>query len=386
MTTPELPVARTCPFAPPELHPRLREHEPVARVRTPSGRSAWFVTRYSDVRTVLSDPRFSSDRAKPGFPSLSAGQTGESMRTMLGMDAAEHQAARGAVLGEFTLRRVAALRPRIQEIVDGLVDDILAAGGPVDLVEKLALPVPSLMICELLGVPYADHGFFQESTATLFARETPAEVSAAAFDRLYGYLGELVKVKETEPGDDLLSRRISTGTHDHTYLVGLAFLLLAAGHETTANMISLGVVGLLQNPPAALPPSAVPDAVEELLRYFSITDTVPLRIAVEDVEVAGVTVKAGDGVLPSLYAANWDPAAFSSPSELDLTRGARHHVAFGFGPHQCLGQNLARAELQIVFETLFRRIPTLRLAVSVDDLAGKEKASVYGLRRLPVSW
>ena len=343
---------------------------------------------------MLSDPRFSSDRAKPGFPRLSRGNDKEPVRTMLGMDAEEHRAARGAVLGEFTLRRVNALRPRIQEIVDGLIDDLLAAGHPADLVTSLALPVPSLLMCEQLGVPYVDHAFFQENTAKLFGRETPPEETAATYARLHRYFDELVTAKEAVPSDDLLGRQITesraAGTYDHAYLVGLAFLLLAAGHESTANMISVGVLGLLENPRQlqliTVEPGKTPVAVEELLRFFSITDTVPLRVAVADVDLGGVLIKAGEGVLPSLYAANWDRSVFDSPDVLDVERSARHHVAFGFGSHQCLGQNLARAELEIVFETLFRRIPGLKLDADVDEIPIKEKASVYGLHRLPVTW
>ncbi|WP_433284414.1 cytochrome P450 [Pseudonocardia sp. CA-142604] len=394
MSTPELPVARTCPFTQPELHARSSDEEPVTRVRLPNGSRAWFVTRYEDVRTVLSDPRFSSDREKPGFPRLSRGNDKEPVRTMLGMDAEEHRAARGGVLGEFTLRRVNALRPRIQEIVDGLIDDLLAASHPADLVPSLALPVPSLLICEQLGVPYVDHAFFQENTEKLFSRETPPEETAATYARLHRYFDELITAKEAAPSDDLLGRQITesraAGTYDHAYLVGLAFLLLAAGHESTANMISVGVLGLLENPRQlrliAADQGKTPVAVEELLRFFSITDTVPLRVALADVELGGVLIKAGEGVLPSLYAANWDRSVFDSPDVLDVERGARHHVAFGYGPHQCLGQNLARAELEIVFETLFRRIPGLKLAVDVDEIPTKEKASVYGLYRLPVTW
>ncbi|MFI5606193.1 cytochrome P450 [Amycolatopsis sp. NPDC051903] len=394
----ELPVARKCPFAPPEEYTQIREEQPITRVRIPDGKQAWVVSRHEDVRTVLNDRRFSSDRFNENFPVLVKGgnvfRRSNAERTMITMDAPEHGPARKAVLGEFTVKRVTAMRPRIQEIVDGLIDDVLAAGQPVDLVEMLSLPVPSLVICELLGVPYEDHGFFQENTAKLLKRTVEFEERQASFERVRGYLDRLVTAKEAAPGDDLLGRQIvklrEEGTYDHRALVGLSFLLLVAGHETTANMISLGTVGLLENPGQLAAIKADPgktlDAVEELLRYFTIVDTATARVAVEDVEIGGVTIKAGDGVLALGYTANWDPAVFDEPEKLDLTRGARHHVAFGFGPHQCLGQNLARAELQIVFDTLFRRIPTLKLAADVDDLPFKDDASIYGLYRLPVSW
>ncbi|MGW4483710.1 cytochrome P450 [Amycolatopsis sp. NPDC004368] len=393
----ELPVARKCPFAPPAEYTATREEAPVHRVRIPDGKQAWVVSRHEDVRAVLNDPRFSADRFNPDFPTLVPGgnviRRTEAERTMLAMDAPQHGPERKAVLGEFTVKRVTDLKPRIQEIVDGLIDDILATEGPVDLVEMLALPVPSLVICEMLGVPYEDHDFFQENTKRLINRATTPEDRRAAFERVQGYLAKLIEGKEAAPGDDLIGRQIvkrrAEGTYDREKMVSLAFLLLAAGHETTANMISLGTVAFLRNPDQlelikADPAKTLP-AVEELLRYFSIVDNTA-RMAKEDVEIGGVTIKAGEGVVVMAYAANWDPSVFDDSEAFDIERGARHHVAFGFGPHQCLGQNLARTELQIVFDTLFRRIPSLKLAVDVDDLPVKDDALIYGLYELPVTW
>ncbi|GAA3539497.1 cytochrome P450 [Amycolatopsis ultiminotia] len=393
---PALPIARTCPFAPPEQYTRMREDQGVTRVSIPDGKHAWVVTRYEDARLVLNDHRFSSNRFRPGYPFLTEGGNPfrSQARPMIGMDAPEHGAARKSVLGEFTVKRVNALRPRIQQIVDGLIDDILARDGEGDLVEMLSLPVPSLVICELLGVPYEDHDFFQGNTRKLAKRDTAEEERLAAVDRLRSYLSSLVTVKEADPGDDLLGRQIvklrGEGTYEHEALVSLAFSLLVAGHETTANMISLGTVALLENPDQlakirADPARTLP-AIEEMLRYFTIVDTVTSRVATEDVEIGGTTIPADDGVIVLGYPANWDPAVFESPERLDLERGARHHVAFGFGPHQCLGQNLARAELQVVFDTLLRRIPELKLAKPVDDLPFKDDAAIYGLYQLPVTW
>ncbi|MEV4090534.1 cytochrome P450, partial [Nonomuraea fuscirosea] len=302
--------------------------------------------------------------------------------------------ARRPVMGEFTVRRLAALRPRIQAIVDHFVDDLLAADRrPVDLVRALSLPVPSLVICELLGVPYADHDFFQ-SRASMMVSRSSLEDRRRAFADLRAYLDDLVTRKESAPGDDLLGRQIARqrreGAVDHGGLVSLAFLLLTAGHETTANMISLGVVGLLSHPEQLAvirnDSDRTPLAVEELLRYFAVADGVTTRVATEDVRIGGVSIKAGEGVVVSTLSANWDPAAFTEPGELDVERGARHHLTFGFGPHQCLGQNLARMELRIVFDTLFRRVPALRLAVPAGDLPYKADAVVYGVHELPVTW
>jgi cytochrome P450 len=389
------PMPRNCPFDPPRRYRELREQAPVSRVTLPSGRAAWLLTRHEDVRTVLTDPRFSSDRAHPNFPMLIAGRLVTNVTpSMVGMDPPEHARARGEVVGEFTVKRMRALRPRLQEIVDERIDALLAGPRPADLVRALSLPVPSLVICELLGVPYADHDFFQLRSSRLLSHSVTAEQRQSALDELRSYLDELITVKERDPGEDLLGRQIrrqrENGAGDHAALVGLALLLLIAGHETTANMISLGTVALLENPEqlAAIrdDPERTPGAVEELLRYFSIADIAVARTAKADAEIGGVRIPSGDGVLALVNAANHDPAAFDDPDSLDVGRATRHHVAFGFGVHQCLGQHLARAELQVVFDTLFRRVPGLRLAATVDELRFKHDGTAYGLYELPVTW
>ncbi|TDD24466.1 cytochrome P450 [Nonomuraea diastatica] len=396
----ELPVERGCPFAPPTGYERLREQAPISRVRLVTGAEGWLVSGHEESRAVLADRRFSSDRRRDGFPFfVSDPATLKLMRDqppfMVGMDGAEHAASRRPLIGEFTVKRLEALRPRIQDIVDRFIDDLIATDErPVDLVQALSMPVPSLVICELLGVPYTDHDFFQTRTAVAVRRTSSSEDRLRAFAELRAYIDELITRKESEPGDDLFSRQIARhrqeGTLDHAALVSLAFLLLAAGHETTASMISLGVLGLLTHPDQltliTTDPAKTPAAVEELLRYFAIADAVTARVATEDVEVGGVSIKAGEGVVVSGLSANWDPAVFENPDVLDVERGARHHLAFGFGPHQCLGQNLARMELQIVFDTLFRRMPTLRLAAPVEELPFKTDAIIYGAYELPVTW
>ncbi|GAA0517851.1 cytochrome P450 [Saccharopolyspora spinosporotrichia] len=390
-------MPRTCPYSPPREYERLRSQEPVKRVRTIGGGTAWLVTRHEDVRRVLSDPRMSSDRTMPGFPSLVPGRraiVAENKQAMIGMDGQEHAEARRAVIGEFTVRRINRMRPRIQEIVDECVDRMLAAGGPVDLVRELSLPVPSLVICELLGVPYSDHDFFQSRSALMISRSTPPERRRDVVLELRRYLDELVAEKVREPADDLLGRQVAQqsekGEVDREGLVSLAFLLLIAGHETTANMISLGTLALLDNPDQLAriteDPARTPAAVEELLRYFSIVDGATSRTALADIEIGGVLIREGEGVVAVGLSANRDPEAFDSPDELDLDRQARNHVAFGFGAHQCLGQNLARVELQIVFDTLFRRIPGLRLADGLDGIRFKDDALVYGAHEMSVTW
>ncbi|TVT45275.1 cytochrome P450 [Amycolatopsis rhizosphaerae] len=393
MTTAPAPltITRSCPYAPPEQHVRLREEAPISRVSLPTGQTAWALTKHEHIRTMLTDPRFSSDRRNPGFPLLlfSDRRLTTFRPSLIGMDPPAHGPARRAVVGEFTVKRMAALRPRIQQIVDEHIDAMLAGPRPADLVQALSLPVPSLVICELLGVPYADHDFFQTRSTKLLRRTTAPEERLAVIDELRGYLDRLISKKEEEPGEDLLSRQLEKTT-DREELISLGFLLLIAGHETTANMISLGTLTLLEHPEtlAALreDPSKTLNAVEELLRYFTIAEFATSRVAVEDVELGGVTIRAGEGVLALGNTANRDPEAFDDPEEFDIERGARHHIAFGFGAHQCLGQNLARMELQIVFDTLFRRVPGLRLAVDAGELPFKDDANIYGLYELPVTW
>jgi cytochrome P450 len=391
------PIPRTCPFSPPAEYTELQERAPVSRVTLPTGATAWVLTRHADIRAMLTDPRFSSDRANPGFPVLVEGQNRVAATfppSLISMDPPVHGPARRAVVGEFTVRRMEALRPRIQQIVDEYLDLMLAGPRPADLVQALSLPVPSRVICELLGVPYADHDFFQSRSSALLRRSTPLEERMRARDELRSYLDELVSRKERIPADDLLGRQVAKRREDgaagHSDLVGLALLLLIAGHETTANMISLGTLALLEHPDniAAIreDPGKTPGAVEELLRYFTIAELAASRVATEDVEIGGVLIRAGEGVVALGSSANRDPEAFDHPDELDIGRGARHHVAFGFGPHQCLGQNLARTELQIVFDTLFRRVPGLRLAASVRDLPFKDDGAIYGLYAFPVTW
>jgi cytochrome P450 len=390
------PMARQCPYDPPPEYARLREDEPVSRVRNWDGQEAWLVTRYADARAVLADSRFSNDIRRPGFPAVSvANQLGrQQMRSFLNMDDPEHAHFRRMLISSFTMRQVERLRPRIQTIVDTLIDDMLAAGPPADLVQAFALPLPSLVICELLGVPYADHDRFQAWSRTMISKNSTQDQAQRAIGELAGYLGELVDAKDREPGDDIISRlvvdQLRPGNATRTEVVNMARLLLVAGHETTANMIALGTAALLAHPDQLerlrTDPGIVKSAVEELLRYLTITQSGRRRVAIEDVTVAGQLIRAGEAVIVAGDAANRDAAVFADPDELDLARTAKQHVAFGYGIHQCLGQPLARVELQVVYGTLYRRIPTLRLAVPAEQIRFKHDMLVYGVHELPVSW
>jgi cytochrome P450 len=354
------------------------------------------VTKHEDVRSILIDPRFSSDRNHPDFPRLIELMPNRRVfsPSIISMDPPEHGPARRAVVGDFTVKRTRGLQPRIQEIVDDAIDAMLAGPQPADLVQALSLPVPSLVICELLGVPYADHEFFQTRSKLLIARSTSGEVRQQAVEELQRYLGDLVTSKQQEPTDDLIGRQVlkqrENGTEDHESLVSLAFLLLIAGHETTANMIGLSTLLLLRHPAryAALrdDPGHADGLVDELLRYLSIVRTGLPRLATEDVEVGGRLIRAGEGAIAVLSLANRDQAAFDRPNEFDPYRAAQQHVAFGFGVHQCIGQPLARAELRIALVELARRFPRLRPATTAGRLPTRDSSVVYGLDALPVTW
>jgi cytochrome P450 len=311
------------------------------------------------------------------------------------MDDPEHARLRRMVTAPFTIKRIEAMRPAVQGIVDGLIDDLLAGPKPVDLVEAFALPVPSLVICELLGVPYRDHDFFQANSRNLISRTVTAEERGAAHAALTGYLDDLLGKKIAEPGDDLLTRltqQIDKGELTREQAASMGVLLLLAGHETTANMIALGTLALLEHPDQLAllrdcdDPKLVAGAVEELLRYLNITHNGRRRVALADIEIGGRVIRAGEGIILANDVGNRDPEAFADPDRLDLRRDARHHVAFGFGVHQCLGQPLARMELQVVYSTLYRRIPTLTAAAGLDEIPFKHDGSVYGVYELPVTW
>ncbi|HEX4224142.1 MAG TPA: cytochrome P450, partial [Pseudonocardiaceae bacterium] len=390
MTKPlEYPLARRCPMDPPEEYARLRAEEPITRAVTATGQQVWLVTQHALVRSLLADSRVSADRDDARFPQRSPVQAevrkgfADVGKALIGLDLPEHSAPRRMVVNEFTVRRITELRPRIQEIVDERIDAMMAAGEQGDLFGELAAPVPAMVISELLGVPSERRSFFQEQTQILLRPSSTPDELGGAMDALNQFMDDLVTGKEQNPGDDLLGRLIvrnrETGVFTHELLVGMAMLLLIAGHETTSNMISLGTIALLRKPGAFAElendPDLVTKTIEEMLRYQPIIDGLA-RFAKEDIEIGGVTIKAGEGLMLSLGSANRDDASFPAAAEFDVHRGDRHHVSFGYGIHQCLGQNLARAELEITFRTLLRRMPKLRLTVDIDDLPYKETIAI----------
>ncbi|WP_214404283.1 cytochrome P450 [Pseudonocardia lacus] len=391
-----LPDRRTpgCPFDPPPELAGLPG--PLTRMAFPDGHVGWLVTGHEVARAVLSDPRFSirSELRHSALPRPNVtpgGPGGAAPGWFAGMDRPDHTRYRRLLTGHFTVHRMRGLEARIAEITAERLDAMASDGPPADLVTAYALPIPSLVICELLGVPYADHAFFQRRTEIVVDVDSPTEQAAGAVRELAGYLHDLVRGKRAEPTADLLGDLLTGTDLTDAELTNIAMLLLVAGHETTANMLALGTYALLRHPEqldAFRADAALTDsAVEELLRCLSILHLgAPNRAALEDVELAGQLVRAGETVVLALPAVNRDPARFVDPDALRLDRDARQHLAFGFGVHQCLGQQLARIEMRIGFRALFERFPTLRLAVPADEVPMRDSAIVYGVRRLPVAW
>ena len=388
------PQDRSCPYHPPTAYDPLRAERPLARVTLFDGRSVWLVTGHTLARRLLADPRLSSDRTRPGFPAPTPRFAAVRHRrpALLGVDDPRHRVQRRMMIPEFTVRRATELRPRIREIVTERLDTMIAQGPPAELVSAFALPVPSMVICALLGVPYADHEFFEAQSRRLLRGPDPADTLDAR-DRLEEYLGELIDRTQREPGDGILdelaARHRRDGTPDRADLIALGIILLVAGHETTANMISLGTFTLLRHPERLAElradPALLPAAVEELMRMLSIAEGLQ-RMAVDDIDVGGTVIRAGEGVLFATSVINRDESVYAEPDTLDWHRSVRHHVAFGFGIHQCLGQNLARAELEIALGELLARLPGLGLAAPAEEIPFKPGDTVQGMLELPVTW
>ena len=362
------------------------------------GMHVYIVTRHDDVKTVLSDyERFSNTRPPdfviPGAPDMPIDeQNAARAGNLLGLDPPEHQRLRRMLTPEFTIRRMKRLEPRIVEIVTEHLDTMEAAGGPADLVESFALPIPSLVICELLGVPYADRADFQRRSARQLDLSLPIPERLELARRGREYMHSLVEQARRAPGDDILGMLIREhGTElSDDELVGIAGLLLLAGHETTSNMLGLGTLALLRHPEqlAAVrdEPDAVGPAVEELLRWLSIVHTSIPRITTAEVEIAGVTIPAHQLVFASLPSGNRDPQFTAAPDQLDIRRGAPGHLAFGHGVHHCLGAPLARMEMRIAWPALLQRFPNLALAEDFADVQFRSFHFIYGLRSLLVRW
>jgi cytochrome P450 len=381
----------------PELR-KIRETEGVRTVVNAFGMEVFLVTRHEDIKDVLSDhERFSNGRPPgfvvPGAPDVpEEEQASARAGNLLSLDPPEHQRLRRMLTAEFTIRRMKRLEPRVVEIVDAQLDAMEKAGPPADLVASFALPIPSLVICELLGVPYDDRDDFQRRTARQLDLSIPIPERLELQSQGRAYMRSLVERARKQPGADILGMLVRDHGTELTddELIGIASLLLLAGHETTSNMLGLATLALLRHPDqlAAVrdDPDAIGPAVEELLRWLSIVHSAIPRITTTDVEIAGVPIPAGELVFVSLPSGNRDPDFIDSPEVLDIRRGAPGHLAFGHGVHHCLGAPLARMEMRIAFPALLRRFPTLALAEDFADVPFRSFHFIYGLKSLEVTW
>ncbi len=380
--------------------PEVRElmaKGPVNQVRLPDDSTAWLVTGFNETREVMIDQRYS--RALVFAPGREVyGVEATLADGIVAMDPPEHTRLRKLVAGAFTEKRMQALRPQVTRIVDDLIDGMRAGPRPVDLSRSFSLMVPASVICALLGVPIADVDRFHAWSNVIFGDWSRSRDDiAAAYAAMGDYIAELIEQKRQAPADDLISvlidARDAAGKLSEVELVKFGVGLLGAGHETTANSINMSFVALCQYPDELArlraDPGRIPAAVEELVRYVIISGSgfIPLaRITREEVCLGGVTIPAGETVLPSFNVANRDPAAFADPDRLDVGRAPKTHLGFGAGAHHCLGAQLARMELQEALHGLLTRLPGLRMTVPMSAIEFRAGHAIASMRELPVTW
>lgn len=394
-------ATRTFPFGTQngiDADPTLRElqkTEPVCRVQMADGAQAWLVTRYEDVRALATDPRLSKQAAmRPGVASITPNIFMTS--NLVNMDPPDHTRVRKLLTSAFTARRIEQLRPRAEEIVEGLLDAMAAAGPPVELYRNFAYPLPITVIAELLGMPPSDNHLYQSLlTSFLASEDAVVEEIARAFADMRQYVTELIAAKRAQPGEDLLTAMIRANedgdrlTDDE--LLAHTELFILSGQDTTANMISNSVITLFRHSDQLellrQQPELIPNAVEELLRFVPAEIGNATRVATEDIELRGVTIRAGDAVITIEQAANRDPEAFPDPDRFDVTRRPKpSHLSFGHGVHFCIGAILARMQIAVALAGLLRRFPTLRLAVPDESLRWVPNQIFYRVQKLPVTW
>lgn len=396
----DVPITRTCPYAPPEDYRALRKAGTPAPGRLYDGRRVWFVTRYDQARAVLGDSRFSSDITHPGYPIYAEAIEGFRAFPLLNtMDPPQHSAQRRAVAGEFTLRRAESLRPAMQQKADELLDAMEARGNTADLVAEFAEPFAGTITCWSLGMEYSDLQKWLDSS-----RETRKKAASVVDTEQVGadivhqivalqqYFQKFVDTKVENPGDDPISRvvekYVNAGTLSRDELVKLCFVIFVAGQSPVKAMITIGVMRLLEEPDRVSAvrgdPRLLPAVVDELTRLVSPLDLMP-RVALEDVEVGGRLIREGEGVVVSGAAANRDPAEYPVPDRLDVHRASRGHLAFGSGIHHCLGANLTKVGLEVAYGTLVRRLPGLKLTQPVDEVYDRPSWHPE-IERMPVAW
>jgi cytochrome P450 len=392
---PEYPTPRTNPF---QLPAELSSvGSPVTQVRLWNGSVVWLVTGHAEARAVLTDRRFSSDPRQNGFPMVARSYGAFRMDGELGfsqMDDPEHARQRRMLAREFAVSKVEAHRAMVREVAEGLVTSLMSTAQPADFVPAFSAAMPVMVLARLLGVPYEDQAFFHSRTTVRFSRNSTAADLAQANVDMNDYLDHLVDLRMREPGDDLFSKlvteQVAPGELTRAQAAAMGTLLLLTGHRSTTNIITLSVLTLLTHPSlraSLLAGDVTVDRVaEELLRFHTIGDAGLPRLATAPVEIGGVTIGAGDGVVVSIVAANRDPRRFSDPNTVDPARDATRHLNFGAGGHHCLGQGLARLELHTAIDVVIRRLPTLELAVDVEELSAQGDMSLHGLLSMPVRW
>ena len=393
---PRFPFKRDRQFELPAEYAEARQNCPVAPVTLWNGQRAWLLTTYADFCSVLVDDRFSGQFSRPDFPTVTEARRAidKMERAFVGMDNPLHDHYRRMLTKEFTTKRMMALRSSIERITDDLLDAMEAKGAPTDLVKDFAVELPAIVMCELFGSPYEDHHYIAKCAAGRHGlSQSPEQARQSAAD-LVAYCRALIARKEAEPADDMISRiirdHVLTGELSREEFADICAMILRAGHDTTTNMIGLGTLLLLRTPDQLerlkSEPDLIESAVEELLRFLSPVQFAPRRVALEDVEINGSRIAKGDGVFAVTPSANRDESEFADPDRLDLGRDASAHVTFGYGIHRCLGQQLARIELQVAFAKLFKRFPNLRLAEPFEAIQFKYDSQIYGLHRLLLEW
>lgn len=395
---PGYPVSRDrrCPLDPPAAYLHAQRSAVLPRIGIRDGSMPWLVTRYEDAVQALGDTRLSGDARLPGFPHTSASSAAKLERVLpypLREDEV-HRAQRAMLMREFTPRKMEALRPRVQGIVDDAIDAMLAGPRPADLVAAFATPVAIGVICEVLGVDAEeDRQLLHALCRTVASRTAQPDEASRALDALEGYFHRLVEAQLRSPARGVVGRvmveRIRSGELSHQDAVATTQLLFHAGHGTSAYTIATAVAALFAHPEQLAAFRSTDDVVEavvELLRYTTVAHNGMARVATEDIVIGATPVRAGEGVLIQLDAANRDPSVFPAPDRLDLGRPPSPNLALGHGPHHCLGSALAHVELQVALGTLFRRIPALRLAVPTTELSFKDNENLVGLHTLPVTW
>lgn len=397
-TNPHYPFARPAEVLPAVEYAELRRTCPVSRVELWDKSQPFLIVKHKDITQVLTDERLSKQRSRPGFPEMSAGgkEAAKNKPTFVDMDPPDHMHQRGMVEPIFSKENVDKMRPHIQKTVDDLLDAMLKVGGktPVNFIDKFSLPVPSYIIYGILGVPFKDLEYLTQCNAIRTNGSATATEASNANKELLDYLASLVDRRSEKAEEDLISKLVSEqvkpGHLSKEDAVQIAFLLLVAGNATMVTMINLGVVTLLQHPnqlaDLKADPSLAKSFVEELCRYHQGSAMATRRVANEDVVYGGQTIKAGTGIIAACQSGNRDPEVFSEPDKFNLHRKFNpiDSLGYGYGAHRCIAETLAKTELEIVFATLFQKLPDLKLAIPFHEIEYSDPRKDIGIQDLSV--